>query len=68
MKTITSVALALSVCAGAAAQNVHANPRAEARHALHFDTSRPLRDITPELPAFKAPHEAPLAAASGSPS
>lgn len=43
----------------AAAQSASANPRAQVRAAVHFDTSPPLRDITPELPLFRAPHEAP---------
>ena len=59
MKKLIAVGIIVTFAGYAAAQGPHANPRAQVRAAVHFDTSPPLRDIVPELPLFRAPHEAP---------
>jgi hypothetical protein len=55
---ITAAALALAASYGWA-QNDHASPRAEVRHAAFHDVSIPLRDMKPLPPKFEAPHEKP---------
>ena len=59
MKKLLALGIMVSFAAYGAAQDSHANPRAEVHAAVHFDTSPPLRDIVPELPRFGTPHEAP---------
>jgi hypothetical protein len=59
MKRILGAGVVFALASYAAAQSDQANPRALVQHPVHFDTSRPLRDIAPELPLFTAPHERP---------